>query len=99
MIVHITNRLVFNINYSFFRRYRPSVISAFKILAIYIYTKQPPAVPRQTLTRIKGKVIPTAKFASQFNIPEKLIAAGLGPCLNNSPPRNSGIGPNKVFKT
>ncbi len=42
---------------------------------------------------MKGNVIPTRKLASQFNIPEKLIAGGLGPCLNNSPPRNKGIGP------
>jgi hypothetical protein len=44
---------------------------------------------------MKGNVIPTRKFASQFNIPEKLIAGGLGPCLNSSPPRNRGMGPRK----
>ena len=49
----------------------------------------------RTLTNINGTVIPTRKFASQLNKPEKLIAAGLGPCLNSSPPRNKGIGPSE----
>ena len=50
------------------------------------------------LTNRKGNVIPTRKLASQFNMPEKLIAAGLGPCLNISPPRNRGMGPKKEWK-
>jgi hypothetical protein len=48
---------------------------------------------------MKGNVIPTRKFASQFNIPEKLIAGGLGPCLNSSPPRNAGMGPREEKRT
>jgi hypothetical protein len=47
---------------------------------------------------MKGNVNPTTKLASQFNIPEKLIAGGLGPCLNSSPPRNKGMGPRKEIK-
>ena len=44
---------------------------------------------------MKGNEIPTTKLANQFNMPEKLITAGLGPCLNISLPRKRGMGPNK----
>jgi hypothetical protein len=45
---------------------------------------------------MEGKVIAIMKLDSQFADPAMLVAAGLGPCANNSAIMNQGMGPENI---